>query len=216
MVRPPAVVKCIVVGDVAVGKSTLCASLVRNSFTPIESSTVGVDFFSLSTPTVTLQLWDSAGNERFHSITEQYYRNAKLAILCWSCAQEATLQTLVDVWVPQVREKAPTALIVVFGLKADLVNFDEKIRCARLQRNHVSGACHYGIISSKEIHASRNTLARVAEKCVSEPVGVFHEQLRTAGRVRFEDDTVPLLDVSVSLSEYLGTQNRRVQKKNCC
>ena len=71
--------RVILIGDSGVGKSSLLRCFTDGSFFEVSDPTVGVDFFARvlkvadGTP-IKLQLWDTAGHERFRSITKSYYR----------------------------------------------------------------------------------------------------------------------------------------------
>ena len=71
--------RVILIGDSGVGKSSLLRCFTDGTFAEISDPTVGVDFFARiikvadGTP-IKLQLWDTAGHERFRSITKSYYR----------------------------------------------------------------------------------------------------------------------------------------------
>nr|AAW25327.1 SJCHGC06553 protein [Schistosoma japonicum] len=72
--------RVIIIGDSMVGKSSLMKSFVEGNFSPVSDPTIGVDFFSRTVRIqeevfVKLQLWDTAGQEKFRSITPSYYRN---------------------------------------------------------------------------------------------------------------------------------------------
>ena len=71
--------RVILIGDSGVGKSSLLRCFTDGTFFEVSDPTVGVDFFARvlkvadGTP-IKLQLWDTAGHERFRSITKSYYR----------------------------------------------------------------------------------------------------------------------------------------------
>lgn len=73
--------KVILVGDAAVGKTSILHRFVHNRFKIDYNCTIGVDYsiksLALSNNmTVDLQLWDTCGQERFKTLTRQYYRDA--------------------------------------------------------------------------------------------------------------------------------------------
>lgn len=79
--------KILLVGDACVGKSKLLVKFVDHVFDHTYMSTVGVDFkirsIQLDNKRVKLQVWDSAGQERFRTITSSYYRGAHAIIVCF-------------------------------------------------------------------------------------------------------------------------------------
>ena len=74
-------VKVLIIGDSSVGKSSLLGRYADNKFASNIHPTIGMDFkvkmLEHNGRRVKLQIWDSAGQERFQTITQQYYRNAQ-------------------------------------------------------------------------------------------------------------------------------------------
>src|SRR6185437_16703943 len=79
--------KYIIVGDTAVGKSCLLLQFTDKRFQPVHDLTIGVEFGSrtivLDGQQIKLQIWDTAGQEKFRSITRSYYRGAAGALLVY-------------------------------------------------------------------------------------------------------------------------------------
>ena len=70
--------RLILIGDPTVGKSALLRQFTEDKFAETSEPTVGVDFsakmMQIDGKQIKLQLWDTAGHERFRSITRSYYR----------------------------------------------------------------------------------------------------------------------------------------------
>jgi Ras-related protein Rab-8A len=85
-------VKLLLIGDGAVGKSSLLMKFIDNKFVPSIPQTIGMDFkvkmVTLGGQCLKLQIWDTAGQERFQSITKQYYRNAAAIIMVYDVTNE--------------------------------------------------------------------------------------------------------------------------------
>lgn len=74
--------KVILLGDIAVGKSSTLSRFVENNYTKEYKCNVGVDFkvkslFIDDNRGADLQIWDTCGEERFRTITRQYYRDTR-------------------------------------------------------------------------------------------------------------------------------------------
>ncbi|KFO19622.1 Nuclear ubiquitous casein and cyclin-dependent kinases substrate [Fukomys damarensis] len=87
--------KVLVVGDAAVGKTSLVQRYSQDSFRKHYKSTVGVDFALKvlrwsDSEMVRLQLWDIAGQERFTSMTRLYYRDASACVIMFDVTNAAT------------------------------------------------------------------------------------------------------------------------------
>lgn len=120
--------RLILVGDTGVGKTCLVDRLCNNHFNPVHDLTIGVEFgvkvFDLETPSrkvvIKAQLWDTAGQESFRSITRSYYRGAAGVFLCYDITRYETFRKVGD-WLKDVeRECHPKTRIMLVGTKTDL------------------------------------------------------------------------------------------------
>ena len=79
--------KLVLLGDSAVGKSSLVLRFVRGQFFEYQESTIGAAFLTqtvaLNETTVKFEIWDTAGQERYHSLAPMYYRGAAAAIVVY-------------------------------------------------------------------------------------------------------------------------------------
>lgn len=116
--------KFIVIGDSAVGKSCLLLQFTDQRFKGDHDLTIGVEFgariINLQDKAVKLQIWDTAGQESFRSITRSYYRGAVVALLVFDVTKRETFETL-DSWLRETRNNSNgTITIVLIGNKIDL------------------------------------------------------------------------------------------------
>ena len=72
--------KYIIIGDTGVGKSCMLLQFIDKRFRSKHEVTIGVEFgarmISIDNKNIKLQIWDTAGQEAFRSITRSYYRSA--------------------------------------------------------------------------------------------------------------------------------------------
>ncbi|KIM86437.1 hypothetical protein PILCRDRAFT_816397 [Piloderma croceum F 1598] len=122
------VLKFIITGDAAVGKSSLLIRLTDQRFLANPDPTLGVEFGSklIEIPEegkiVKLQCWDTAGTESFRSITRSYYRGAAGCLLVYDVTSRNSF-TNARSWLADVREHAdPHLTCILVGNKADLVS----------------------------------------------------------------------------------------------
>ncbi|XP_071143607.1 ras-related protein Rab-10-like [Mytilus edulis] len=91
--------KIILVGDPAVGKTSLVRRFTTGRFQQEYKSTIGVDFtvqtLQLDGKIVKLQIWDTTGQERFRSLTTGYYRNAHAALVVYDVTNTESLHNCV-------------------------------------------------------------------------------------------------------------------------
>jgi len=105
--------KVIVIGDYAVGKTSLIKRYCEGYFTPNYKLTIGVDFAVKSidwdeNKNVSLQLWDVAGHERFGTMTSVYYKYAIAAIIVFDLSRPATFDAVAK-WQHDVNSKVMLA-----------------------------------------------------------------------------------------------------------
>ncbi|KAM8893141.1 EF-hand calcium-binding domain-containing protein 4A isoform 2-T2 [Spinachia spinachia] len=126
IVSPQRVFKVVFLGTSGVGKSSFIQQYCSGHFSSKMSATVGIDFqmktLTLGSTIITLQLWDPAGQERFRSITEQYYRKADAILAMYDVAQTSSF-TAVRAWMDSVKEKmCDGAVLMLLANKLDLAD----------------------------------------------------------------------------------------------
>jgi small GTP-binding protein len=119
-------VKTVVIGDSGVGKTCLLTRFIRDYFDDGSQPTLGVEFMAkeIETPKrrIELQLWDTAGQELFRSVTRGYYRGSSVAYLVFDLTSHSTFDSL-DRWLVDIKEVAqPDVITVLIGNKADLAD----------------------------------------------------------------------------------------------
>lgn len=97
---------------------------VTNNFKPYSESTIGASFMSkmimVGGLPIKFQIWDTAGQEKYHSLAPMYYRGAAAAIIVYDITRMNTYKTLRS-WVEELRNSGPKDLaIAIAGNKADL------------------------------------------------------------------------------------------------
>ncbi|CEM21914.1 unnamed protein product [Vitrella brassicaformis CCMP3155] len=116
--------KYIIIGDTGVGKSCLLLQFTDKRFRADHDLTIGVEFgarlINIDGKQIKLQIWDTAGQESFRSITRSYYRGAAGALLVYDITRRDTFSHLTR-WLEEVRQNAnPHMTIMLIGNKCDL------------------------------------------------------------------------------------------------
>ncbi|KAM7381580.1 hypothetical protein PAMA_012425 [Pampus argenteus] len=118
--------KLVLLGESAVGKSSLVLRFVKGQFHEYQESTIGAAFLTqtlcLNDTTVKFEIWDTAGQERYHSLAPMYYRGAQAAIVVYDITNTDTFARAKN-WVKELqRQASPNIVIALAGNKADIAN----------------------------------------------------------------------------------------------
>ncbi|CAG2228098.1 rho-related GTP-binding protein RhoU-like [Mytilus galloprovincialis] len=123
--NPQAKMKCVLLGDGAVGKTSLVVSYTTNGY-PTEYTPTAFDNFSvvitIDEAPVQLQLCDTAGQDDFDSLRPLCYPNTNVFLLCFSVVTPTSFHNVTEKWVPEIRKHCPKAPIVLVGTQSDLRN----------------------------------------------------------------------------------------------
>ena len=132
--KPDYLVKIIVIGDSGVGKTNLITRFCENHFKDTYCATIGVDFkiksLTVGEKKFKMQIWDTAGQEKFKNITQTYYKGAAGIILSYSITDSNSF-TNIERWITQIDSNAPENVSkILVGTKTDLegersVSFEE-------------------------------------------------------------------------------------------
>ena len=127
-------IKIITLGDSHVGKTSLIIKYIENKFSTTFVTTMGFDIknkqITLKDGTeAKLMIFDTAGQERFKSLAENYIRKANGILLVYDISEKQSFQNIEN-WMESIRENSNESPIILIGNKSDLnderqVSFEE-------------------------------------------------------------------------------------------
>ena len=123
--------KYVIVGDASVGKSNLLLRYSHGQFREEYQLTIGVEFgsnnLSIDDKVFRIQIWDTAGQENFRSITRAYYKNSACALVVYDITNRESFDN-VSTWIEDCRNQSPqTIFMVLVGNKTDLDSENKRV-----------------------------------------------------------------------------------------
>jgi len=159
--------KLVLLGDSAVGKSSLVLRFVRGQFFEYQESTIGAAFLTqtvaLNDTTVKFEIWDTAGQERYHSLAPMYYRGAAAAIVAYDITNRDSFQRAKQ-WVKELqRQGNPNIVIALAGNKFDLSS-KRKVESEEAQAYADDNGIMFKETSAKTAHNVNELFVDIAKK----------------------------------------------------
>ena len=205
--------KFILLGDVAVGKTCIANKFVKNEFEDKYVCTVGVEFkvktLNLSTTTLAdLQVWDTCGQEKFRTLTRQYYRDANGIILVFDLTSTKSF-TEIESWLEEIKTNFPTkneVSILLIGNKSDLIS-ERKLNFIDVTKFANKHSLEYVEVSAKD----GTNIITAFEKLTWMVIHKEEDKSKT------NNSSTPLPKLTQSMKYYLpAKEDKKEKKKNCC
>lgn len=182
--------KVVAVGESGVGKTCLLIRFVRDQFDDNSQSTLGVEFMSKIIQTeknrIQLQLWDTAGQELFRSVTRGYYRGSAGALILFDLANRDSFEN-VEKWLQDIRDVArEDVVIVLIGNKADLA---AKRQVSREEAEEFARKCNmsYYEVSAKTGENVQQAISSCVEQ-IEKNLITTDFQPNVTDSINFKDD----------------------------
>ena len=122
------VLKLLLLGDSSVGKTSILLKYISNKFDESSISTVGVDYMDkiidYNKFKIKLQIWDTSGEEKFRTITKNFYRNADGLLVVFDLTKKESYDHIKS-WINEAKENNDKLKTILIGNKLDLK--DERI-----------------------------------------------------------------------------------------
>ena len=128
------IAKVILVGETNVGKTNILTRYCKDEFKSNNTATVGIEFafkiVKFLEKTIKLQIWDTAGQEKFRAITNSFYLNSSVALVVFDLSKYSSYEKI-NHWISELKQHAGNECeIIIVGNKSDLkeiraITYDE-------------------------------------------------------------------------------------------
>ncbi|XP_077291920.1 cdc42 homolog [Arctopsyche grandis] len=149
-------IKCVVIGDGAVGKTSLLMSYTTNVF-PKEYLPTIFDSFSATIQaegnSYTLYLFDTAGQEGYEKIRPLIYPGVDVFLVCFSVVYPDSLQNVKSTWVPEINHHKKNTPFLLVGTKTDQRNDEQVIKKLAMKKKQKVIQPEQGVKMAKEVKA---------------------------------------------------------------
>ena len=197
------VFKILLIGNSAVGKSSLLMRFADDIFHETFLPTIGVDFkirtIEHEGSKIKLQMWDTAGQEKFKTITAAYYKGAQGIVLVFDLCDKKSFADI-KTWLSEVdRLSTNESVKILVGNKSDLINDRQvsKEEAERFAENE--GMIYY------EASAKNNS-----------KVDTIFRHLSNAMKEKFSKQYIEKYKKTTTYLTPLKPEVRKAPKKTCC
>ena len=212
--------KIILLGDASVGKTCILQRFIHNKFRSEYNATIGVDYWVKSLDidndtTVDMQIWDTCGQERFKTITRQYYRdsngkNYKITIGCilvFDLTKKETFKNI-EVWLEDTKNFGNQEMVmIIVGNKSDL---KEKIEVNKEEIENFKNKYNYNYY---EVSALTGDNVKVCFENIGKLMVAETENVQNNSNKKFKVDKS---HISMKKSVELLNNKNRARKNKCC
>ena len=126
------ILKVVLIGETAVGKSSIINRFIKNqfynNFTPTMSGTCVTKeiFYEQYNKILKYEIWDTAGQEKYRSLTKMFYKDASIVILVFDITRKDTFEEIRDFWLKQVKENSNEDIVIsLVGNKEDNYEYED-------------------------------------------------------------------------------------------
>lgn len=172
MIQEPCdfIINTITLGDMGAGKTTLLRKLAENTIHKNEMTTIGVDFFTISSKVndykVKIHLWDAAGNNRYYNLIKEYFKNNSICYFVYDVTNKLSFEHI-PLWINNYNQCALNNN-TVFVLVANKIDRQKRIITTEQGKKMASNFNMLYIETS-----SKNVIG--FDRIISEPVSKLFE-----------------------------------------
>ena len=209
--------KIVLLGETGVGKTSIITRYIANSFSQVVMTSTGSSFFSKKieineNERVKLQIWDTAGQEKYRSLAKIFYQSASVAILVYDVTLKRTFENLKEYWVGEIKANAPDDIILAIAANKsdDYINQEVNIQEAKDLAKSLNAI--FVCTSAKLGNGIDDLFKMVAEKFI-DPEKNIAESYMNKNEILEQQNKIKLEEVRRKQQNY---EKNKAKKRKCC
>ena len=209
--------KIVLLGETGVGKTSIITRYIANSFSQVVMTSTGSSFFSKKieineNKRVKLQIWDTAGQEKYRSLAKIFYQSASVAILVYDVTLKRTFENLKEYWVGEIKANAPDDIILAIAANKsdDYINQEVNIQEAKDLAKSLNAI--FVCTSAKLGNGIDDLFKMVAEKFI-DPEKNIAESYMNKNEILEQQNKIQLEEVRIRQQNY---EKNKAKKRKCC
>ena len=208
--------KCVLLGETAVGKSCLINRFVNDTFqsdfipTMVGCYSSKEIFYQRANRKIKYEIWDTAGQEKYRSIYKIFYQDASIAILVFDITRKDTFEALKNYWYIQVRDNSPKDIIIAIAAnKSDLYEYEE-VNHEEIEKFSNSIDALYEQTSAKNGNGIKDLFNNIGYKLLSPEK--YDDFIRKQSVIRLNSESLQ----NITLNNTEKSEVRSDINKKCC
>ena len=186
-------IKLILLGDSGVGKSSIIQRYYENKFDKESKITLDAIYFekevTIRGQQIILELWDTAGQEEFRSLTQVFVKNSKIIILVYNVTSLKSFESL-NFWYDfLIKEIGPTNILGLAGNKTDLIiedNYSEEVSPEKAKEFAEKIGASFALVSAKE---SEKEIVALINELISKYLEIKKFDLKSNNTIRLYSES---------------------------
>ena len=199
--------KVVLVGNSGVGKTCIINQYITNVFNEEQLTTTGATystkklFIESKNKTISFEIWDTAGQEKYRSLTKMFYKDSSIVIMVYDITNEESFNDIKNYWFEEVINNInENVIMAIVGNKNDLIE-NEKVNEEEVKNFANEKGMHYSFISAKMKNGIDELFKDIGNK--------YYDSLKIT-----DDDEE--FNKNKKLSKKGLKNDKTVAKKKCC